>query len=40
MDDSIAPTFHRLLVDGRELAGRLPPLVRARLTRELVRTRL
>ncbi len=38
MDDSIAPTIHRLLADIRELAGRLTPLDPARLTRELVRT--
>ncbi len=38
MDDSIAPTFHRLLADIHELAGRLTPLDPARLTRELVHT--
>ena len=38
MDDSIAPTFHRLMADVRELAGRLAPLDRAHLTRELVHT--
>lgn len=38
MDDSIEPTFHQLLTDVRELAGRLTPLDPARLTRKLVHT--
>lgn len=37
MEDSIAVAVQGLLADVRELAGRITPLDRARLTRELAR---